>query len=149
MMLLYDKLYRSENTDIISIKDYFPTLITEILNIFPHQGNITTDVQVEPVAISTKILSSIGIIVNELVTNSMKYSFSEGQSGKITFHAKIQNQILIINYEDDGIPIDPTILLQSTNSFGLNLINMLVKQLKGIVHIENTNGTKYKIEIKI
>lgn len=149
MMLLYDKLYRSENTDIISIKDYFPTLITEILNIFPHQGNITTDVQVEPVAISTKFLSSIGIIVNELVTNSMKYSFSEGQSGKITFHAKIQNQILIINYEDDGIPIDPTILLQSTNSFGLNLINMLVKQLKGIVHIENTNGTKYKIEIKI
>ncbi|WP_291873620.1 PAS domain S-box protein [Leptospira sp.] len=149
MMLLYDKLYRSENTDIISIKDYFPTLISEILNIFPNQDNISTDIQVEPVAISTKILSSIGIIINELVTNSMKYSFGEGQVGKITFHAKIQNQFLIIDYEDDGIPIDPTILLQSTNSFGLNLINMLVKQLKGIVHIENSNGTKYKIEIKI
>ncbi|GBF40745.1 PAS domain S-box protein [Leptospira ellinghausenii] len=149
MMLLYDKLYRSENTDTISIKDYFPTLISEILNIFPNHEKITTDIHVEPVAINTKILSSIGIIINELVTNSMKYSFNEGQSGKITFHAKIQNQILMINYEDDGIPINPTILLQSTNSFGLNLINMLVKQLKGIVHIENSNGTKYKIEIKI
>ncbi|MCW7462026.1 PAS domain S-box protein [Leptospira limi] len=149
MMLLYDKLYRSENTDTISIKDYFPTLISEILNIFPSQGKITTDIQVEPIAISTKILSSIGIIINELVTNSMKYSFSEGQIGKITFHVKIQNQILMIHYEDDGIPIEQTNLLQSTNSFGLNLIHMLVKQLKGIVHIENTNGTKYKIEIKI
>lgn len=149
MMLLYDKLYRSENTDIISIKEYFPILISEILNIFPNHVKIITDIQVEPAAISTKILSSIGIIINELITNSMKYSFSDGQSGKINFNAKVEEQKLIICYEDNGIPFNPTIQVQSTNSFGLNLINMLVKQLKGIMHLENTNGTKYRIEIKI
>ncbi|TGM48093.1 PAS domain S-box protein [Leptospira biflexa] len=149
MMLLYDKLYRSENTDAISIKDYFPILISEILNIFPNQKNIQTDIQVESIEISAKILSSIGIIINELVTNTMKYSFQERQSGKISFSAKKENQLLVICYEDDGKPIDSTIELHSSNSFGLNLISMLVKQLKGNVHIERALGTKYRIEIKV
>lgn len=149
MMLLYDKLYRSENQDVISIKDYFPILISEILNIFPNHEKIKTDIQVEPIAISSKILSSIGIIINELVTNSMKYSFKEGQPGKITFSAKIENKILIILYEDDGIPINATDILSTNNGFGLNLIHLLVKQMKGNVQIENVSGTKYKFEIKI
>ncbi|EOQ96824.1 PAS domain S-box protein [Leptospira wolbachii serovar Codice str. CDC] len=149
MMLLYDKLYRSENTDTISVKEYFPILISEILNIFPNKEKITTNIEVEPVVISAKTISSIGIIINELVTNSIKYSFLNRDSGKISFSAKTENQLLVICYEDDGIPINSSVDLQSPNSFGLNLINMLVKQLKGNVYIESSLGTKYRIEIKV
>jgi len=149
MMLLYDKLYRSENTEAISIKEYFPALISDIINIFPNKDVIKTDIHLESVIVSAKKLSSIGIIINELVTNSMKYSFLDKESGKISFCAKLLNQSLVLSYEDDGIPIDSNINFQSTNSFGLNLISMLIQQLKGTVKIERNLGTKYVMEFKI
>lgn len=149
MMLLYDKLYRSENKEVISIGEYFPVLIAEILRIFPNHERIKTLIEVEPVLISAKMLSTIGIIINELITNSMKYSFSDRSEGKINFLAKKDNDTLLLKYEDNGIPMDNKIDFQTTNSFGLNLIQMLIQQLNGKIQMDRKQGNCYNIEFKI
>lgn len=149
MMLLYDKLYRSENKDIISIREYFPVLISEIINIFPNNTMIKTFIEVEPVLVSAKILSTIGIIINELITNSMKYSFSERSEGKINFLAKKDYDKLILTYQDNGKPMEEEIDLKKTNSFGLNLIQMLIQQLDGTVHMDRKDGNCYIMEFHV
>ncbi len=149
MMLLYDKLYRSENTEAVSIGEYFPVLISEILNIFPNKEIINTIVEAEPALISSKMLSIIGIIINELITNSMKYSFVGKSSGEIKFFASLQNEKLILNYEDNGHAMDDLIDIHTTKSFGLNLIRILIQQLKGSIHLERKQGNSYIMEFKI
>lgn len=149
MMLLYDKLFRSENKESLSIKEYFPNLIFEILKIFPQSEKISTNIQVEPIVLEAKKLSSLGIIINELITNSMKYSFVDRTLGEISFNAKIVNDSLKITYEDNGIPMKPLVNLEEPKGFGLNLISILVHQLNGIAQIEPSEGNKFVIIFKI
>jgi PAS domain S-box-containing protein len=149
MMLLYDKLYRSENTEAISIKEYFPILIAEIINIFPNKDTIRTEIKVDSAVIGAKILSTIGIIINELITNSMKYSFADKKEGLISFVAKVENEILMLSYSDNGNPLDIKGDGESKNGFGLNLIQMLVQQLRGTIKMEGKLGTHYTLEFKI
>jgi PAS domain S-box-containing protein len=147
MMILYDKLYRSKNTNEISIQDYIPVLITEILNVFPNNDLVTLKMDFEPIVLSTYKVSPLGIIINELVTNSMKYSFMNQSSGNISVKAtKLADKVTIV-YEDDGIPLDASVTLENANGFGLKLVGMLMRQIKGTVHIERGHGTKYIFEI--
>ena len=65
MSVLYDKLYRSRNTGTVSLKEYFTDLIYEIVNIFPQKKLVKVKVKVEDIILDTKILSTLGILVNE------------------------------------------------------------------------------------
>ncbi|TGL56421.1 PAS domain S-box protein [Leptospira ognonensis] len=149
MLLLYDKLYRSERTDKLLISVYFPALIAEILKIFPSKIKIETMVEVDSLLLDPTKISSLGIILNELITNSMKYSFEGRRSGKISFSAKEKEGYLHIEYSDDGISMDPNVDLEHSVGFGLNLISMMIRQLKGKVTLNRISGNQFYIEVPI
>jgi len=76
MSVLYDKLYRSEHVSSVSLKEYLPDLVYEIVGIFPHKKSVKVKTSVDDIVLDAKLLSVLGILVNELITNSMKYAFT-------------------------------------------------------------------------
>ncbi|TGL68465.1 PAS domain S-box protein [Leptospira levettii] len=149
MIVLYDKLYHSETDNSVSIQDYFPSICTEIVSIFPKNVEVKLDILQETIELNAKLLSSVGIILNELITNSMKHAFSETAMPEIRVRIfKSQNQ-LVLEYSDNGIGIPDSISFQNTPGFGLQLIGMLVEQIEGKIQIERINFSKFVLELKI
>lgn len=149
MIVLYDKLYHSETDNSVSIQDYFPSICTEIVSIFPKNVEVKLDILQDTIELNAKLLSSVGIILNELITNSMKHAFSETAMPEIRVRIfKSQNQ-LVLEYSDNGIGIPDSISFQNTPGFGLQLIGMLVEQIEGKIQIERINFPKFVLELKI
>jgi PAS domain S-box-containing protein len=147
MMVLYDNLFRSENRDQISLKDYLPTLIQEILLTFPKQVSLNIFVT-EDIIIRTEKVAPLSILINELISNTMKYSFTGRKDGLITiFSSKKENAISLV-YEDDGIGLPENLSLENPKGFGLKLVGLLVRQLRGKIYIDRTAKTRFVIEFK-
>jgi len=143
MMVLYDKLYVSEKVSEISIKDYIPSLIDEILKIFPQKVDV--EIQIEDIVLGTKLLSPLGIILNELITNSMKYAFN-GKDGVIKIDTIRMGDHISLTYQDNGVGLPESVSLKESPGFGMQLIDILVKQINGSIVFERNNGTKCVVE---
>jgi len=141
IMLLYDKLYRSDNFSNISFKEYSTSLIDEIINNFPNSAIVKTEKIIEDFMIDAQKSSFIGIIINEILTNIMKYAFKGRNSGSIIVTARAADGRAIISIQDNGIGIPESINITNSSGFGLQLVNMMVKQLHGAIKIERNNGT--------
>jgi PAS domain S-box-containing protein len=149
MMVLYDKLYRSEDTRSLSIRDYLSPLIGEIIMLFHPEFAVKTDVRVEDFPLSAKILSSLGIIVNELITNSMKHAFIGVPEGLISVSAEKRENMVTLTYTDNGIGMPDSVSFENSGTFGLELIRTLAAQINAGVRMERKNGTRYFIEFGI
>ena len=146
MMVLYDKLYRLDDVSKLSLKEYLPSLIEEIVGIFSRSVKIES--HIEDIVLDAKLLSSLGIIINELITNSMKYAFN-GNEGLIKVHASITGNLISLEYQDDGIGLSESVTFENPVGFGLELIQMLVEQIDGTIRIERGNGTKFVLEFSV
>ncbi len=148
MLAIYNKLYCSENRSAVSVGEYFSSLMEEIISVFPRSEEISIECQAEEMALQERILSPLGIIVNELITNSMKYAFQERKSGKITLDISRKEDILTVRYRDDGTGIPESVTLGDSPGFGLNLVEMLAAQLGATLSIGRTGGTEFTIVMK-
>lgn len=143
MMLLYDKLYRSEDVDHLSINEYLSPLIANILsNISLPETKITKKVNVGDIILDAKRMSILGIIINEIVTNIVKYAFVGRETGEITIEALDKANHIMISIEDNGVGIPEEVVTSDTSGFGIKLVQMLTQQLDGTLQIERREGTK-------
>ncbi|HZW40087.1 MAG TPA: chemotaxis protein CheB [Ignavibacteriaceae bacterium] len=149
MMILYDKLYRSADNNTANIKEYFPSLIEEMLLIFPKFAKVELNSQLKDISVGAHVLSCVGIILNELITNSMKYAFKNRDDGIISISALSEENHIIISYEDDGPGIPEKITNGNPNSFGLLLISTMAAQINGKINMKNENGVKYILEFDV
>jgi two-component system CheB/CheR fusion protein len=149
MMVLYDKLYRSEVNSSLSLGEYLPTLIEEIVSIFPKKSSVKIETEIEDIVCTARVLSSLGIIINELITNSMKYAFSGRNDGCIKVTASKNGNRVLVAYKDNGSGIPESVTFENTNGFGMQLIGMLVVQISGTVEIIRDNGTGFVIEFDV
>ena len=148
MTVLYEKLYTSKNYLDVSINEYFTKLTGEIIQTFPNHHFVKIESKIDNFQIKTKVVFSLGIILNELLTNTMKYAFPKKKGAKIRINiSKRKNHVMFI-YEDNGIGVADTNKNES-KGFGLFLINMLVKQIRGEYKILSEKGTKFIIEFDI
>ncbi|HPQ54616.1 MAG TPA: PAS domain S-box protein [Spirochaetota bacterium] len=145
MAVLYDKLYRSDIQNELSMKDFLPSLIEEIIAVTPGAVPVTTDIRIEDIVVSAKILSSLGILLNELITNSMKYAFKDLEEGQISVSAVKKDNVVTITYRDNGAGLPEDVTLETSQGFGMQLINLLVRQIKGTVEIIREHGTGFVI----
>ncbi|XDD45504.1 PAS domain S-box protein [Leptospira sp. WS39.C2] len=149
MIVLYDKLYHSESVNGVTIQEYFPSICSEIVSIFPKKVDVNLDILDESIELNAKLLSSLGIILNELITNSMKHAFTEIQNPEIRLCiTKIQN-VLFLEYSDNGVGIPESVSIQNTPGFGLQLIGMLVDQIEGKIRIDRNHSPKFILELTI
>ncbi len=142
MGVLYDKLYKSENYHDVSIKTYFTELIDEIIGIFPQHKNIKIEKNIEDFIIHSKILFPLGIILNELLTNTMKYAFPNNGSGIVQVSIRKKGTHVTLVVKDNGVGFPIKLENQIQDGFGVNLIRMLTEQIDGSFRIENSDGTR-------
>ncbi|HUX41699.1 MAG TPA: histidine kinase dimerization/phosphoacceptor domain -containing protein [Rectinemataceae bacterium] len=148
MMVLYDKLFQSAGFKSVSVLEYLPSLIREILANFPKGASITVRKTIEDFYLDSKMLQPLGIIVNELLTNIMKYAFTGRDSGMITVSASLKGKRVHLGIEDDGNGMPETMDFANSPGFGLMLVGQLTKQLQGSIRIERAQGTKIVLEFE-
>lgn len=152
MMLIYDKLFRSADYKNISVKEYLHDLLDQILISFPGGSKVFIEKKIEDFNLNSKSLFSVGIIVNELITNAFKYAFSDVEKGKIIVSAKkidADNLELIVSDNGKGLPEDFNI--KNSKGFGLSLIKLLTQKKGNIFEKVDTNGngTQFKILLSV
>ena len=148
MSVLYDKLYRSEDNGAISIKKYLPALVDEIVGIFPQKHALKIETSIDEVILSSKILSPIGMIINELISNTMKHAFNGRDEGFIAVTASKKEDRMFIMVMDNGHGIPESVTFDNSPGLGLRLVEMLVKQINGSITIERERGAKFIIEFE-
>ncbi len=149
MMVLYDKLYRSDDVNSVSVKEYLPSLINEIVNNFQNSGIVKIENHIENFFLDAKTLVPLGIILNELITNIMKYAFKGRESGVIKTSASVKDNRAVLIIKDNGIGIPESVTFENSTGFGMQLVGMLTEQIGGSIRIERGDGTKFVIEFGV
>jgi len=149
MSSLYDKLYRSDNFSDISLKDYLGKLIDEIFLSLPDSSRISVEKHIDDFIISGRISFSLGIIINEILTNIMKYAFKGRDKGTVIISASNNDHMAMIVLQDDGVGIPENVNIMESTGFGMKLLGMMTEQIKGNINIERGNGTKFILEFPV
>lgn len=147
MVVLYDKLHMTYYTSELNIKSYFSELVDEIIKLFPNSDSVTVIKDIEDFSISQDNLFITGIIINELITNIMKYAFPECHDGTIRFRAAIKNKNIVIEISDNGCGLPECFSLNEPKGFGLQVVTMLTEQIGGVIKAESKNGARFTLEI--
>ena len=87
----------------------------------------------------------LGLIVNELVSNSMKYAFPNGRKGELNISLKSEKDKYILTVFDDGVGIPEDIDFRNTDSLGMQLVNTLTNQIDGEIKLDRTHGTEFTL----
>lgn len=147
MALIHEKLYQKRDYRCLDFGDYLDTLSHYLLHCYEKEpGLISLSVEAETVAIGIDEAIPFGLIVNELLSNALKYAFPQGRQGTITIRclARDDGRISLI-VADDGVGLPAGLDFRNTETLGLQLVQLLVRQLRGILEIENDGGASFAI----
>ena len=147
MSLIHQKLYNSENISTINMPNYIRELVEYLKESFSLGQKIRFELKIDSLELDVAQAVPLGLILNEAITNSIKYAFPEDRSGMIyvTLEATVENHYLL-TIADNGIGIDTDFSAKKLNSFGMSLIKGLSDDLEAKFSMENNNGTILKIE---
>ncbi|MDD1693475.1 MAG: PAS domain S-box protein [Methanoregula sp.] len=144
MALVHEKLYQAEDISHIDLNDYIRFLGTGLFQSYDARSRgIRFQLDISDVQVDINTAIPFGLIINELISNSLKYAFPEGRSGEISIGVKKEGQTLTAIFRDDGIGIPGELDWQNTQSLGLRLVNTLVDQLNGTIELDRTSGTRF------
>jgi two-component sensor histidine kinase len=150
MALIHEKLYQSESLAQINFKEYIDGIVSNIFESYCIKSNIKIDLNIENIPINIDYAVPCGLIINELVTNSLKYAFPDGRPGRIQISLKSgDNNMIQLSISDDGIGIAKDMDIRKTKSLGLHLVTALAEsQLHGKIDINREKGTEFQIKFK-
>jgi two-component sensor histidine kinase len=145
--IVHQKLYQGTNLGAIEMKDYFLNLSESVLDSFGADKKVTIECAMEKIDIDIDTAVPLGLIVNELLTNTLKYAFPKGQNGKVFIKLEKRNDgVLHLEVSDNGI--GKSGLIQGTG-FGGQLVSLLTQQLSGSMKEEIKNGTRVSFDFKM
>ncbi|MBT5992500.1 MAG: sensor histidine kinase, partial [Bacteroidetes bacterium] len=135
----------------IDLKTYLLELGGTIFQNYSISKKVQFKVEAENIMIGAKQASPVGLIVNELITNCLKYAFPGDQEGEILLELKSNKENGVeLSVSDNGIGIPEGFDLKTADSLGLKLVKLLVEnQLDGSIEMENNNGMKFTIKFNI
>lgn len=145
--IVHQKLYQGKNLGAIEMKDYFLNLSESVLDSFGAEKRIKIELAMEKLNVDVDTAVPLGLIVNELLTNTLKYAFPEGENGNVRI--KLEQQpggILHLEVSDNGIGKQHTI---KGTGFGGQLVALLTNQLGGRMREEIKNGTATIFDFKV
>ena len=171
MAIIHEELYKAEDTETIDFAVYLRKLTSGLLDSYAiRKEDIKLKLEVERVFLGVDTAIPLGIIINELVSNSLKHAFLTGEKGEI--HVILSKKGVSINkyirnvadkdkgslvntaclytliVSDNGLGFPENINFRKTDSLGLQLVNTLVEQLDATIEMETNNGTRFIINFK-
>jgi two-component sensor histidine kinase len=149
MALIHERLYRSTDLRRIDFGDYIQTLSNDLFHTYMQDpSRVKLNMNVENVMVDINTTVPLGLIVNELVTNSMKHAFVNDHKGKINIDFHKDGDLFILIVGDSGVGFPEDLDFRNTASLGLQLVNNLTGQIDGKIELNRKNGTEFKITFK-
>jgi PAS domain S-box-containing protein len=146
MAIIHEKLYQTGNFAEINVAEYLKKLTENIYSSYGiDMGRINMEINAKDIFLDINTAIPCFLLINEVITNSIKHAFPGGRSGKITIDFKKLDDKYIIHIQDDGIGLPDDLNIEETNTLGMQLITNLTTQLDGELEVESNNGTKFKI----
>ena len=145
MAIIHEKLYQTRDFAKIDIKDYVSNLTLSLFKAYNiNVKMVEVDVEISNISLDVDTAIPCGLIINELVSNSLKYAFSDGRKGKMIVKLlPVGDDRLQLTVSDNGIGLPEDLELKETQSLGLTLVNILAKQLNGTLEIINKDGATF------
>jgi len=149
MSLIHEELYSSQDFSHINLSEYIQNLTKELLTShIEDPGRVKLTVNVEDVRMELETAIPLGLLINEIVANSVNHAFPNEQKGKIIVELERDGNAFILKMSDDGIGIPEDIDFKKAETLGFQLINSLVNQLDGQIEMHTNNGTRYTVKFK-
>jgi len=144
MALLHEKMQQQDDTHKgVDVQEYFNTLITELIKSYAVGKDIRSEINIDVLELDMDTLTPLGLIVNELITNSLKYGFVERNKGLVIVQIKqLSKNSFEMLIGDDGVGFS---LAENHENLGTKLIRIFIKQLNRSIVLLNEPGTMYKI----
>jgi PAS domain S-box-containing protein len=145
--LVHEKLYRSDDLANIDFAQYIPALTAHLFDSYKvNDEAVVLQIKVDNIRLEIETAIPCSLIINELVSNSLKYAFPANRKGEIQieFHTNSDHTMTLI-VRDNGIGISEDFDITTTTSLGLTVVQGLVEQLEGTLELDRTQGTEFKI----
>ena len=149
--LIHEKLYQTNQITRIDFDKYIKSLATSLLKSFGiTSSRIRITSKAENVFLTMDSAIPCGLIINELVTNSLKHAFKHGMSGEIVVDMKYrQDNKFVLTVKDNGLGLPSTLMVEKPETLGFSLIQSLIRQLDAKLEIEINKGTEFSITFSI
>ena len=147
MALIHDSLHRSKDLSKINFSNYVRNMTAHLFSIYNERAkHVGLDLKAGEIHIDINRALPCGLIINELVSNSLKHAFPQEKKGKVSI--KIDEDMgkqFTLVVSDNGIGFPHELDIQNTDTIGMQLVRDLVKQLEGTLELDKSNGTTFKI----
>jgi len=147
MALIHQKLYQNKDISTVDFQEYMVQLVNQIVSAYSIQ-NIEIDINANNIQLDIDTSIPLGLILNELITNTCKYAFTDNQQGSLTISLKALEKQYCLTLKDSGKGISEEIDLNKIKSLGLRLVQRLTKQLQGNFSYSYANGSIFEIIFK-
>ena len=141
---IHEALYRSTTLCRITVGEFFSTIANKLIRAYDRR-DIQIQVECGDLSLGMGELIPCGLIINELVINSLKYAFPDGRDGVVNLALTPVGPGLLLTVRDDGVGLPEGFVIEKTESLGLILVNSLVQQLGGTLEIERSGGAAFRI----
>ena len=150
MAMIHERLYKSESLAHIDIREYVKSIAETLIRSYRERtAGVTLKLDISGVSMGVDTAIPCGLIINELVTNAMKYAFSGGRPGVIAISMhRTEDGKIGLTVSDDGVGIPESMDIRKTETLGIQLVlGLAERQLEGSVEVETTGGTRFNIVI--
>jgi two-component system, sensor histidine kinase PdtaS len=147
MALIHQKLYSADDVRGVNVQDYLEQLCSELFKAFGvDQEKVASHINTSGLKLDIDTVIPLGLIINELITNSLKYAFQKTDSGLLEISMKEEEGNLVIVVKDNGAGMDEE-AMKSSNSFGWKMIKSLSRKLKADISVSGESGTKVQLRL--
>ena len=148
MALIHQDLYLKETIKNINVKDYLEKLTTDLFLTYKiDQNEIVLQLDIDDVDLDVDTIVPLGLIINELITNAIKYAFKEGDQGILGVSLKEKNNVIELIIIDNGVGFNAENIRK--DSFGTTMIKALTRQLNATITTDTSKGTNTKLVFNI
>ncbi len=144
--MVHEKLYRSSDLTHLEFSRYVRDLVNTLVKSYSiSSSRLDIIIDIGDLYLDAEVSVPLGLIVTELVTNTLKYGFKEDQKLTLSIRLKTGDNHLCLTVEDNGVGIPVDLDWKNTESLGIQLVILLVAQLEGDIQLDRKNGTSFRI----
>jgi two-component sensor histidine kinase len=148
MLLLHQKICQPENNNAIEMSDYLDDIIQYLRESFDNSQSIMWHLDLQPLRVGLRQAVPIALIVNESVTNALKYAFPAGRHGNIAIRLRHDKGQVSLSVSDNGVGLRRPAEKAASESMGIGLMNGLSVELRGDLQICSENGTTVSVRFE-
>jgi len=149
MVLVHEKLYQSPVYPKINMEEYVRFLCSRLFEFYGvNEEAISLTIEIHEVYLTLNSAIPIGLILNELVSNSLKHAFRGRARGEIFITIRRKTHNISMNFIDNGIGIPKDLNWRDSKSLGLRLVFSLVEQMHGTIGLDRSKGTAFSMVLR-